>query len=237
MKNIAIVEDENEAYFSLLSFIEKYGKETNQEFKVSRFSNGEEFLNNYQSIYAVIFMDIQMPKKNGMDTAIELRKIDKTVSLIFVTNLVQYAQNGYEVDAISFIVKPIEYYDFTLKFQKAIDIYLMNEERTFALNVSGGICCISSDKLMYVEILNHRLYYHLIDDIIQVTGVLSQAEKELSEFGFLRCNNCYLVNPKFITKVQGNLLYIGPTILQISRSKKAQFMEGLTNWFSGGNNK
>ncbi len=234
MKNVAIVEDEEKDYLSLLSFIERYGKETNQEFNVVRFSNGEDFIKEYQSIYSVVFMDIQMPKKNGMDTAIELRKIDKAVSLIFVTNLIQYAQDGYEVDAISFIVKPMEYYDFTLKFQKALDISLANEEKTFALNVAGGVCYISTDKLIYVEILNHCLHYHLVDDVIRVTGVLSQAEKELSKYGFLRCNNCYLVNPKFISKVQGNSLYIGANVLQISRSKKAQFMEELTNWFSNG---
>ena len=64
-------------------------------------------MEDYKSVYAVVFTDIQMPKLNGMDAAVELRKRDKTVSIIFITNLVQYAQRGYEVDAVSFLVKPV----------------------------------------------------------------------------------------------------------------------------------
>lgn len=60
----------------------------------------------------MVFMDIQMPKMNGIDGAVELRKLDKTVSIIFITNLVQFAQKGYEVDAVSFLVKPVSYFDF-----------------------------------------------------------------------------------------------------------------------------
>nr|WP_272873475.1 LytTR family DNA-binding domain-containing protein [Pseudoflavonifractor phocaeensis] len=173
VKNIAIVEDEDAAAGVLEGYIQRYAAETGRE---------------YRSIYAVVFMDIQMPKKDGMAAAVELRRHDKNVSLIFITNLVQYALKGYEVDAVSFLVKPVSYYDFSLKFKKALDIYIMNEERSFTVNSSGGLCRISTDKLMYVEIMNHRLFYHLIDDVIERTGVLSGVEQELSAFGFLRCN-------------------------------------------------
>lgn len=125
------------------------------------------------------------------------------------------------------------YYDFSLKFKKALDIYLMNEERSFTVNAPGGLCRISTDKLMYVEIISHRLHYHLIDGVIEMTGVLSAVERELSAFGFLRCNTCYLVNPKFIVRVKGSEVQVGDRTLQISRPRRAEFMEGLTNWYAG----
>ena len=168
-----------------------------------------------------------------MDTAVELRRYDKNVSIIFITNLVQYALRGYEVDAVSFLLKPVSYYDFSLKFKKALDIYLMNEERSFTVNAPGGLCRISTDKLMYVEIIKHRLHYHLIDDVIEMTGVLSTVEQELGSYGFLRCNTCYLVNPKFIVRVKGAEVQVGDRTLQISRPRRAAFMEGLTNWYAG----
>ena len=174
-----------------------------------------------------------MPRKNGMDAAVELRRHDKNVSIIFITNLVQYALKGYEVDAVSFLLKPVSYYDFSLKFKKALDIYLMNEERSFTVNAPGGLCRISTDKLMYVEIISHRLHYHLIDDVIEMTGVLSNVERELGSYGFLRCNTCYLVNPKFIVRVKGSEVQVGDRTLQISRPRRAAFMEGLTNWYAG----
>ena len=181
----------------------------------------------------VVFMDIQMPGMNGMDAAAELRDRDKTVSLIFITNLVQFAQKGYEVDAVSFLVKPVSYFDFSLKFKKALDVYVMNEERSFTVKYCGGMCRISTDKLMYVEIIAHRLYYRMIDGDIEVTGVLSEAEKELSRFGFLRCNKCYLVNPRFIIGINGSDLQVGNATLQISRPRRAAFLSELAKWYAG----
>ncbi|MDE7406001.1 MAG: LytTR family DNA-binding domain-containing protein [Clostridiales bacterium] len=237
MKNIAIVEDEDAAAAVLTSYIEKYSATTGQSFNVVRFKSGREFIADYKQVYAVVFMDIQMPGLNGFDTAVALRKLDKTVSLVFITSLVQFAQKGYEVDAVSFLVKPVSYFDFSLKFGKALDIYVMNEERVLIVKYRGGMCRISTDKLMYVEIISHRLYYHLIDDVIEVTGVLSQVEKELGEYGFLRCNKCYLVNPKFVIGVKGSDVTVGNTVLQISRPRRATFLAELANRYAGSGDK
>lgn len=233
MRNIAIVEDEDLAAQALIDHIKQYEAQTGQSFQIFRFANGADFLQDYRAVYAVVFLDVQMPKMNGLETALQLRRCDKNVSIIFITNLVQYALKGYEVDAVSYLIKPVSYYDFSMKFKKALDIYLLNEDRSFTVNTPGGLCRISTDKLMYVEIMNHRLFYHLIDDVIEMTGVLSGVEQQLSRFGFLRCNKCYLVNPKFIVKVKGSTVQVGDNLLQISRPRRATFLAELANWYAG----
>lgn len=233
MRNIAIVEDEDGAAELLASYIRKYAASVGTEFNIVRFANAVEFLSDYRAVYAVVFMDIQMPGMNGMDAAAELRKIDKSVSLVFITNLVQYAQKGYEVDAVSFLVKPVSYFDFSLKFRKALDIYVMSEERCITIKYRSGMCRISTDKLMYVEIIAHRLYYHLVDGDIEITGVLSEVERELSAYGFLRCNKCYLINPKFVVGIKGSDVQVGNKTLQISRPRRAAFLAELANWYAG----
>ncbi len=230
---IAIVEDEKAAADKLQEYIKRYGEETRQEFEIRWFQSGVAFLRGYSSIYAVVLMDIQMPEKNGMDTAVEMRKLDKNVSLIFITNLAKYALRGYEVDAVSYLLKPVSYFDFSLKFRKALDVYRKNEERSFTLNLPGGICRISTDSLMYVEINRHRLYYHLVDEVLEMTGVLANVEKQLSQYGFLKCNKCYLVNPKYIVRVQGHEVTVGNEVLQISRPRRAGFLAELANWYAG----
>ena len=95
------------------------------------------------------------------------------------------------------------------------------------------MCRLSTDNLMFGEISSHRLYYHLVDDVIEMTGVLSNVEKQLAEYGFLRCNKCYLVNPKFIVSVKNNNVQVGNHTLQISRPRRAAFMAELANWFAG----
>lgn len=81
MKNIAIVEDENASADRLTEYIERYAAEFGQQFNITRFCDGEEFLQDYKTVYAVAFLDIQMPRKNGMDAAVELRRHDKNVSI------------------------------------------------------------------------------------------------------------------------------------------------------------
>lgn len=233
MYNIAVVEDTDSSVESLISFINQYSRESRQQFNVVRFSSADALLKDYCSTYAVIFMDIQMPGMNGMDAAFEIRKLDGTVSLVFITRMVQFAQKGYEVDAVSFLIKPVTYYDFSMKFRKALDIYLMHEEKGILINVTGGVRRISTDKLMYVEIIRHRLYYHLVDDVVEVTGVLANVENDLKKYGFLRCNKCYLVNPKFIISVKNSEVQVGNSVLQISRPRRASFMAELANWFAG----
>lgn len=232
MRNIAIVEDEDFAAEKLMESLTRYQEEHSCRFHIVRFRDAVSFLKDYQAIYAVVFMDIQMPILNGMDAAFQLREKDKLVSLIFITNLMQYAQKGYEVDAVGYLLKPVSYYDFSLKFRKALDIYIMEEKRNVMLEVAGGVCNISCDKLMYVEIMKHRLYYHMVDDVIETTGVLKDVEKKLEMYGFLRCNNCYLVNPKFIVSVKGWDVVVGNTSLQMSRPRRAQFLSKLAEWFA-----
>lgn len=233
MRYVAIVEDDDGAAEIIKSFVEKFSAETGQRFIVERFCDAVELLNDYKPKYSVIFMDIQMPHSNGMNAAVHLRKSDKTVSLIFITNLIQYAQKGYEVDAVAYILKPVQYYDFALKFRKALDIYVMNEKQDFTLNTADGSCRISTDKLMYVETVRHRLYYHMVDGIVERTGVLSQVEAELKKFGFLRCNQCYLVNPRFIVRVKGSAVQLGTEELAVSRPRKKTFMAELADWYAG----
>ncbi len=233
MRNIAIVDDEDNATAILKGHIEKFSAETGEEFCIERFRDAVDFLTEYKPNYSVVFMDIQMPNRDGMSAAMELRKTDKTVSIIFITNLIQYAQKGYEVDAVAYLIKPVQYYDFALKFRKALDVYALNEKHNFIIKTSEGACYISTDKLMYVDTERHRLHYHMVDGVIERTGVLSKIEEELKQFGFLRCNQCYLVNPRFITEIKGYTLRIGSEFLTISRPRKQKFMAELANWYAG----
>ena len=237
MKNIAIVEDQIQFATTIKEYIQTFSKNNNEEFNVIHFSNAVDFLKDYKPIYAIVLMDIQMPQLDGMEASFKLRQIDKSVPLIFITNLVQFAQKGYEVDAVGFLVKPVTYYDFSMKFRKALDIYMTIEAKNITIDTPNGIYRTSSDKIMYVEIINHRLYYHLVDEVIEKTGVLKEVEKELQKYGFLKCNQCYLVNPRFIISVKGKELLVGNIKLQISRPKYNTFMIELTNWYAGQGNK
>ena len=231
--NIAIVEDDNTAATVISGFIDRYSKENSVELYAKRYETADKFLEDTESRYSVVLFDVKMPGTSGMDAAFEFRKRDKTASVLFITSMTQMAQKGYEVDAVGYLIKPVGYYDFSLKLKKALEVYTFNEKRNVTITIPGGLCRISMNKLIYVEIANHRLRYHLVDDVIEMSGALSHAEEELSSYGMLRCNSCYLVNPEFIRSVKGNDLWIGNEVLSISRPKRQNFLEQLAEWYAG----
>lgn len=231
---IAIVEDDVYAAKSLAEYIKRYGKENDLTFAVLHFTTAEKFLEKFRiGEYSMIFLDIDLPGISGMDVAESLREIDKQVPLIFVTKMAQYAQRGYSVSALDFILKPIGYPEFSIKMQKAIKVARSLERRDLLIPLSNGFCRISTDKLLYVEVEGHRLRYVLTDDVKETRGSLTEVEKRLKDNGFLRCNSCYLVNARFIDSVRGNDLTIAGYTLTISKPKRKAFMDGLAKIFGG----
>ena len=115
MIGIAIVEDNREQAASLETYIKTYAAEHRLAVSVSVFHDPITFLEKYSKFH-IVYMDIMMPMLNGMDAAKLLREKDEKVVLIFVTTMRQYAIQGYEVSATDFIVKPVTYPEFALKF-------------------------------------------------------------------------------------------------------------------------
>lgn len=109
---IAIVEDEKSAARALEQAIQRYGTENKVSFTIRVWHDPLLFLEEYQAEYDIVYMDIRMPALSGMETARNLRKMDRMVMLIFVTSLRQYALEGYTVGAFDYILKPVKYYDF-----------------------------------------------------------------------------------------------------------------------------
>ena len=117
---VAIVDDELKMRQIMTDYVKRFGEEAGIELETVTFESGEQFLKDYKMIYDIIIFDIDMPGINGIDTARKLRETDTNVTIIFVTNIAQYAINGYEVDAVDYILKPVSYYDFSMKFHRTV---------------------------------------------------------------------------------------------------------------------
>lgn len=233
---IAIIEDEKNAAETLGSYLTQYGNETGIAFSVDLFGDAENFLTAYEPVYDIVFMDIELPSMNGMDAAARLREKDKQAVLIFVTNLVQFAVQGYSVDAMDFIVKPVSYAGFKLKMKKAIGLVTAKSGQTISIQHSGGLKRISTKDIYFIEVIGHKLRFHMAVEVIESWGSLTEFEIMLKPQNFLRCNRCYIVNPFYIASVDKmNINMKNGSTLQISHPQKRTFMSELAGWIGKGN--
>lgn len=234
---IAIVEDEEKEASLLKEYINKYGETSNLTFQIDWFKDAVNLLDNYTPKYDIIFMDIEMSHSNGMEAAIKLRQLDDVVTLIFVTNMAKYAVKGYEVDALDFIVKPVRYPTFSMKFKKALSKISSNEDISIMVSRKGGIMRLTSRQIIYIEVTGHKLKYHLNDETLEGYGSLTDLEKQLQACNYLRCNSCYLINPQYIAQVQSHTVTMtNGDELQISRPRKKEFMLQLADLLGEGKN-
>ncbi len=234
MIRVAIVEDDPEAAGVLEGYLSRYGREEDLALEVTRFANAVVFLERERPGFDLVWMDIELPMMNGLEAAAKLRQRDRQAVLIFVTNMAQYAVKGYEVDALDFMVKPVRYADFSFRMRRACRAIRMNRKREITIPIPGGLYRVTSDDLLYVEVLGHKSLYHLQGETVETRETLTAAQRRLENWGFLRCNSCYLVNPAHIEWVKGYVVKVGGDELQISHPKRKEFMEQLSSWYARG---
>ena len=172
MYHIAIVEDEAEFTAQLQEYLKQYQKENNVAFKVSDFPDGADILEDYQPLYDIILLDIEMPKVNGMEAAEKIRQMDSDVILMFITNMASYAIRGYEVGALDFVMKPINYYTFSMKLTRALKRVKQKEQQQILLTLSDGVKKVGIQQIYYVEVQNRMLHYHTDEGEFVVRGTM-----------------------------------------------------------------
>jgi DNA-binding LytR/AlgR family response regulator len=242
MLKIAVVDDEKEARNKTMEFLNRYADANKIAFSVNCFENAISFLEGYKADYDIIFLDIQLPDYDGIEAAKKIRKTDKRTLIIFITNMANLAIKCYEVDALDFVVKPLEYFPFAVKLDRAVSRLESERFKEVLISTPGGIIKTDASSIQYVEVMAHTLVYHTVEGDHEGYGSLNKVEETLKGFGFSRCNNCYLVNLRYIRKVDGFDLYLGrgggtqDVKLAISHAKKKDLMKALTEYIGKGSN-
>lgn len=233
MIKVAVADDEQKELDTLCGFFKKLQAEVCEEIAVSTFTSGEALLAEYDHSFDLICLDIDMGGKTGMDTAREIRRKDGQVIILFITNMAQMAIQGYEVRSLDFIVKPVSYYSFSMKLRGAVNLIKKRKKRNIVLPTAGGVQKISTDQLYYAEVNGHYLYYHTVQGVFKQKASMKELEDKLEGLSFKRCNNCYLVNLKYVDCVNKDDIQIAGEWLKISRPRKREFLQALANYMGG----
>lgn len=230
MFRIAIVEDEDICISLLTEYLKKYEEDTGETFTITVYRDGDGITSTYKAQFDIILMDIQMKFMDGMEAAEEIRKMDSEVIIIFITNMTQYAIRGYQVDALDYMLKPVNYFAFSQKLDKALDKAKNRRSFYVTVAVKGGLQKVDVANLIYIESQRHTLFYHVGKDVLSSRGNMQELEQILESHGFFRSNKGYLVNLKYVDTVQEGCCVIGQEVLPIARARRKEFMEALTKY-------
>lgn len=233
MINTAIVDDQQESTARLRELLERFQEEHRTPMRITEYSSGVALLNSNMANLDLVFMDIEMPHMNGMEAARALRRENACCQLIFVTNMAQYAIEGYEVNAIDYMLKPITYQTLEFKLPRAIQQLESRKRHEIVIKTANEWIKLDVSDIYYVEVVKHELIYHTAQGEYRIRGALNAVEAELEGRGFARCNVCYLVNLNHVSSIQGNFAVVGEDKLKISSPKKSDFIMALMGHMKG----
>lgn len=233
MLRVAVAED-NEVYRDQMEqYLIRYRQTHDMDLEYTFFPNGRQLVEEYRPDFDIVLLDIMMPDLDGMTAAEQIRQVDHEVVLIFITQMAQYAIQGYSVGALDYLLKPVQYDVFDLKFTRAVERVYSRAGGQITLLLSGGMKRLKTLDIYYVEIQNHMLHYHTREGEYVLRGTLAAAEKQLEPYPFAKCSHWYLVNLAHVTEVNKDTVTVAESRLDISRRYRAAFLAAVTNYLGG----
>ena len=232
MVRVALVEDDAAYRRELLGYLDRYSRESGEKFRVTTFTDGAEIAEEYTADYDIILMDIVMTFMDGMKAAEAIRTVDSEVVIIFITNTPQYVMKGYTVGALDYVLKPVSYFAFSQRIQRALERMKRRTRKYISVPFKGGMKKLDISQITYIEVRDHDLIYHTTAEDFTSKGSLTELEESLGRDHFFRCNKCYLVNLEYVDSVENSAITVGEDQIQVSRARKKALMDVLNDYIN-----
>lgn len=230
MLQVAVCDDDNTLLRKMKEYIESC---PDVECQVSLFSDGQELLKAAEH-FSVIFLDIDMPGLNGMDTARRFRKFDKQAKLIFLTSYSEYLGCAFGVHAFSYLLKPARR-DVIWKQLKEASDYLEPQQDPVLLEfaASEGILRLDAREIFYFEYWNREILITASGGVYHMKGKITQLSKRLEDLGFSMPHKSFIVNLFHVKSVKGYEIHmVNGDSIPLSQKKSTQFRQELHDYLA-----
>lgn len=232
---IAICDDQPTQVQLMKHYVDNWAKAKQIEAGCFGFSSAEEYLlNSEEQQFDLLFLDIQMGSMNGIELARSLRRHNERLAIVFVTGLREHVFEGFEVQALHYLVKPIKESDC----HKCLDLALARleegHERMLLINHEGEMHKLPTGGIIYIEAMAHYVQFLTKDGTYRSKMNISNLEEELADAGFYRCHRSYLVNMKYVARIgQTDVILDDGQSIPVSRQKRDGLNQAFINYYKG----
>lgn len=168
------------------------------------FKSGETLIDEYKkkgNIYDIIFLDMEMNRLDGINTANMIRSMDRRVLIIFVTSHKKYMQKSFECLPFRFLLKPLDFKEFKSVLLKAINS-LEDDRQALSFTEGRDIVRVLYEDILFIQSIDHRLCIKTGDKVYQTyTFNLAEVQERLSDNRFVKVHKSYIVNISYIEKI------------------------------------
>ena len=182
--------------------------------------------------YDLVFLDIEMPEVNGITLAKKLRSISENVYIVFLTAHIEYALEGYEVNALRYLTKPVD-----INKVKEVIKYVQDKQSSahqIIIKEDGEEILIDINDIIYMESMDKNVRIVTSKDEYTTRYNLGDYEEQLKSFGFFRIHRGYLISLAKVKKlVRSDVVMAGDITLPVSRSNTKALKDAFYAYVEG----
>ena len=196
---IAICDDEEKQRAYIKSLVEGWLHQTFHHAEIQEYASSEQFL--FEQAYdrtQILFLDIEMEKMDGIALAREIRKHNRQMQIIFVTGYMEYIQEGYDVEALHYLLKPVSQEKIDSVLVRAVE-RLKTADAVLLVENGGEVLRLPLKEIHFIESNRNYNIIHADTDY-EMRGTLSELEAKLDE-AFVRVGRSYLVNLNYVRRI------------------------------------
>lgn len=213
---IAIASDDQQDGQALEKCVERCLVQKNAVYTIRRFSSGAELVRS-RTVYDLVFLDAKLSDMDGLQAAHFLHIISKDTMLIFVTDMVQLAVQGYGVGAFDFVTPPADQAAVSRVMDRA---WVKLEERKrdyLTIKTRDELIYLPVYSIYYVEVNDHRLVYHTARGDHRACERFRDARERLGSRSFVQCSRSFLVNLSHIQSLHSDYLMVNGVRIRVAK--------------------
>lgn len=228
--HISICDDEPAQCSLLKKMAETWAQSRQVMIQTDVFQSAEEFLfKEADRETEILLLDIEMGQMNGVELARKVRRENKEIQFIFVTGYMDYIQDGYDVEALHYLLKPVTEEKLFQVLDRAAN-RLQTSGKVLLLSSHGDTVRIPLYEIRYLEVRKNYVTVHAGEDV-EVKMTLSELEEKLDE-SFCRTGRSFIINLRFVKRItKTEVILSDDTNVPLSRGMYEQVNQAMIRYF------